>query len=316
MLLRRTPHHFLSVSALSIAQIRGLFARAAAYAEVTSSDNLRGQLVAPMFFQPSTRTRIGFESAALRMGATVAGFADANSTRCQEATEESFEDCIRTVGAMADVLILRHSGKDKAAYAASLMQTPVINAGDGSEHPTQALIDVFSMTHLSGRPIPELRVGLTGDLGNRCTRPLVKLLARLEAKEVVILTEGGRAIDAEVVDTLNSAGTKWRETEDSLDLLATCDIVSAAPRDTGFIRDPSRTYASEVTTMPESHVISADKIARTGSKALVMHPLPRRNEISTDVDYLPNAAYFRQVALSVPLRMAVLDHVLFEEFGS
>lgn len=307
---RRPPRHFLTVSSLSPRQITDLFASAAEHERAGTCDALRGRLVAPMFFQPSTRTRIGFEAAALRSGATVSGFSDPNSTRCQAATQETFEDCIRTVGAIADAIVLRHSTPGQAAYASSLVETPIINAGDGSEHPTQALIDAFAMTHLTGQPMTRLRVGLTGDLGNRCTRPLVLLLTRLEAREVVILRDDDRPIDAEVATTLVGSGVRWRETGDALDLLANCDVVSAAPRSTAFIRDPGKSYPPGETTTPDSHVISAEKIAKTRSKALVMHPLPRRNEISADVDGLPNAAYFKQVALSVPLRMAVLKDVL------
>lgn len=304
------PNHVLDVASLGMPSVARLLAAADGFVDRRPRDALRGLVVASLFFQPSTRTRIGFETAALRLGAGVTGFADPNMSRCQKATEETFEDCIHAVGAMADAIVLRHSDKGMARHAASLVGVPVVNAGDGDEHPTQALIDVFAMTRLTERPVDDLRVGLTGDLGNRCTRPLVRLLAGLGVREVAILTEEGRPVDAAVVSTLAESGVPFRTTGDLLDLLSSCDAVSAAPRDTTFISDAGRSYPADITTTPESHVISADKIARTRSRAKILHPLPRRNEISTDVDALPNAGYFRQMELAVPVRMAVLEHVL------
>ncbi len=305
--------HFVSVDGLNDHEVGDLLDRADGFVRTGSEPLLAGKVVSPLFFQPSTRTRIGFEVAAHRLGAAVAGFADPNSSRASAATQESFEDTIRTVSAMADLIVVR-SGYDRAGtVAASIASCPVVNAGDTQEHPSQALIDAFTMRHLLRddlhRDLPDARVGFTGCVANRCTTPLIKLLSRLKVRSMTFLVERGHVPNAEVTALASSRGTRVDYTENLSDLLETCDVISAAPRDTRFIKDASRTYSDDATTMPPDQVITADAIRRTRSKAFVMHPLPRRNEISTDVDHLPNAAYFRQVRYSVPLRMAILDHV-------
>lgn len=298
-----------SVDDLSANDIEAIFSGADRFRVTRRSDALRNWVVSPMFFQPSTRTRLGFEVASLRSGALVSGFSDPNTTRVQESTSETFEDTIRAVSAMSDLLVLRSGERDAARRAAAIASCPVVNAGDRDEHPTQALIDAYAMRALSGAPHAKLDVGFTGCVSNRCTTPLIKVLARLGVASMTFLLEPGREPEPTSLAEAERHGVRTRHVESLDTLLSECDVVSAAPRDTRFIRDPSHAYPAEATTTLPAQVIDAEAIRRTGSKALVMHPLPRRNEISTDVDYLPNAAYFKQVGLAVYLRMAVLERI-------
>ncbi len=309
----RNTNHFVSVDDLGDGEVSGLLDAADACHDERPRGALANTVVAPLFFQPSTRTRLGFETAALRLGASVAGFADPNSSRASAATQESYEDTIRTVSAMADLIVVRSGIDQGGRLAASLASCPVINAGDEREHPSQALIDAFTMRRLlredRGMSLDSAHVGFTGCTSNRCTTPLLKLLARLGVPRISFLVEPGRSPDAAMLAGLRTAGASVRVTESLDDVLADCDVVSATPRDTRFTRDATKAYEGDATAMPASHVITGDAIRRTGSRAFIMHPLPRRNEISTCVDHLPNAAYFRQVAFSIPVRMAIYARV-------
>lgn len=302
-------NHLVTLDSLDDHEVASILDAAAEFAGGRRDSALRGKVVSPLFFQPSTRTRLGFETAALRLGAHVAGFADPRTSRASEATKESFEDTIRTVSAIADVIVVRCGEERAGARAAEASSCPVVNAGDDREHPSQMLTDAFTMRSLLDKPLSEAHVGFTGCISNRSTRHVVKLLGRLGVARMSFLTEPGREPDPITLANAEAAGASVECTGCIDDLLSECDVVSVAPRDTGFTKDPSKPYDDAATLMPPTHVVSAEAIRRTRSKALVMHPLPRRNEISTDVDHLPNAAYFTQVAMSVYVRMAIYDYV-------
>lgn len=303
-------NHLVSVDDLDDRSIESIFLSATQFLAEPRGSDLKGRIVTPLFFQPSTRTRLGFEAAALRLGGSVAGFADGNTSRCQDATKETFEDSIRTISSIADFIVIRSGEPQAGRRAAQIASCSVINAGDSDEHPTQALVDCFTMRTLLEKPMREAHIGLVGCLSNRCTAPLIRLLARQRISRATILQADDAPLPTAAVSAFDAAGVRVDTATEIEELLAECDVVSVSPTDTTFVRDHTAISSEGARKGPLGHVITAEHIRRTGSRALIMHPLPRRNEIATDVDYLPQAAYFRQVALSVPLRMGVFVHVI------
>ena len=283
--------HLCSIGDLSDDEIRNILDQAARFqAEPHAQpDLLRGHIVATAFFEPSTRTRLSFETAALRLGAGVVGFSDGQNTSA--AKGETLEDSTRVLSGYADVLVLRHPEKGAAKRAAAVADVPVINAGDGTgEHPTQTLLDLFTMRqnlgHLRGR-----KIAVLGDLRyGRTVHSLVPALHRLGA-DVVQVPAAGLEFPTDVADipevTLEQAA-------------ATCDVLYV-----------TRVQKERMAEAPDRPIIlDRALLASTGSQAIVMHPLPRVDEVAVDLDDHPAAKYFEQARNGVPVRMAVLAHLL------
>ncbi|MFF0745852.1 hypothetical protein ACFYVL_36220 [Streptomyces sp. NPDC004111] len=314
--------HLVAVHDLDEAAVRGHFADADLIAALDPAEARRllvGRLLAVLFFQPSTRTRIGFEAAALRLGATVSGFADPSTSRSVDYIGESLEDTVAVVSELADVLVLRHFVAGAGRRAAAVSACPVVNGGDGSnEHPTQALSDTWVMT----RRLGDLRgavVGIVGDPGTRVLRSLVLTLALLRVGKILFLvppaaplrTGPGTGVlhttlPADLAAALRASGTAHDFCGDVLDLLAECDAVEMMPVDVpGLEADPA-SLAKKAAITPEQYRITAEKIRRTSSRALILHPGPRNDELHPGVDALPGGLYLDQVRESLHLRMAVL----------
>ncbi|MGB1585924.1 MAG: aspartate carbamoyltransferase [Thermoplasmatota archaeon] len=280
-----------SVDDLSDEQIRALLDQAEIYAQDPKAHRgvLEGHVIATAFFEPSTRTRLSFEAAALRLGAGVIGFSDGQNTSA--AKGETLADSSRVLGGYADALVIRHPEKGAAHVAAQHAGIPVINAGDGAgEHPTQTLLDLFTMR----RNLGELRgrtVAVLGDLRyGRTVHSLVPALHRLGAKAVQVPAPG-LEFPTDIADIPTV----------SLDeAAATCDVL--------YVTRVQKERMSEAPSQP----IMLDRalLERTQSKAIVMHPLPRVDELNVDLDAHPAAKYFEQARNGVPVRMAVLAHLL------
>ena len=285
--------HLCSIADLSNQEILGILDAADAYAK-----DLRGhaqalpdRIVAAAFFEPSTRTRLSFETAAHRLGAHVVGFAEGGSTSSVKG--ETLEDTIRVLCGYGDLIVLRHPQIGAARRAADVSSVPVVNAGDGAgEHPTQTLLDLFTMRRNLGR-LEDIRVAVMGDLRyGRTVHSLVPALHRLGA-DVVQVPAPGLALPQE------------------LDVLAVDLEDAAATADVLYVTrvQKERIPADQRDDGP-SLIVDGDLLRRTGSKAIVMHPLPRVDEIAVDVDSLESAKYFEQARNAVPVRMAVLGHLL------
>lgn len=280
-----------SVDDLSDDEIRHILDEAERYAADPKGHRgtLDGHVIATAFFEPSTRTRLSFEAAALRLGAGVIGFSDGQNTSA--AKGETLEDSARVLGGYADLLVLRHPEEGAARRAAAHAGIPVVNAGDGAgEHPTQTLLDLFtirrSLGYLKGQ-----KVAVLGDLRyGRTVHSLVPALNRLGAS-VVQVPAPGLEFPASIADV----------PETSLDeAAATCDVLYV-----------TRVQKERMTEPPkEPIVIDRALLERTQSKAIVMHPLPRVDEVNVDLDDHPAAKYFEQARNGVPVRMAVLAHLL------
>jgi aspartate carbamoyltransferase catalytic subunit len=303
--------HLLSTRALDLDDVDELCDRAAAYeAGLVSPGGAGGKSVALLFFQPSTRTRLGFETATVAIGAHPIGMEDMTASRSNARTGESLEDCAAVVSRLCDALVVRHHESGAAARMAARSQAPVINAGDGwNEHPTQALVDVFALRRGLGT-IAGKSIAFGGDPRGRTVRSLAQLLRFEAPKEIVFCPPPHHEVPADIVAALAEHQVRVRMIYDIRQALADCDAIMMAPYDMSDIGEPAASgYVSPKAT-PDSHTITAEKIEQTGSRTLIYHPLPRLDEINPDCDALPNAMYFEQVRLSKFMRMAVLHRIL------
>jgi aspartate carbamoyltransferase catalytic subunit len=271
-----------------------------------------GKAVALLFFQPSTRTRMGFEAATVALGASVIGVDDMAASRSNERSGESLEDCASVVSRFGDAIIVRHHEIGAAARMAAKSVKPVINAGDGwNEHPTQALIDIFALRRGLGT-IRGKSIAFGGDPRGRTVRSLAYLLRYEAPCEVVFCPPSYYDIPRDVLDIFAEVQIRCRLVTDISYALAECDAVMMAPYDMSDIGEPAGSGYISPKSTPLSHVVTAEKIVRSGSETLIYHPLPRHDEIDGSCDSLPNAMYFEQVRLSKFMRMAVLERFLTE----
>jgi aspartate carbamoyltransferase catalytic subunit len=289
--------HLTSIHDLSDGDIATLLDRAVAIEKDPKSVRhlLDGRVVCTAFFEPSTRTRLSFESAAQRLGASVIGFSDPATTSSSKG--ETLEDTVRMLNAYADLIVMRHPKEGTARRAAAVSTVPVVNAGDGpGEHPTQTLLDLYTMRKERGQ-ISGLTVGLVGDLRyGRTVHSLVPALQRLGAKAVAIPAPG-----LELPKPL-AGDVPTMSLEEAA---VSCDVLYVTRVQKERFAD-----AAEYEKVKDAFVVNADLLARTKSRAIIMHPLPRVDEINPDVDALPTAKYFDQARNGVPVRMAVLASLL------
>jgi aspartate carbamoyltransferase catalytic subunit len=275
----------------------------AALAAGKELDELRGKILATLFFEPSTRTRLSFETAMLRLGGRVLSVSEAKSTSASKG--ESLHDTIKTVEGYADAIVLRHPEVGAAEVAARATAKPVLNAGDGAgEHPTQSLLDLYTIRKEQGR-VDGLTISLVGDLKHgRTVHSLATLLAQYPVSFLFVSPHALR-MPREVVERVQAKGISVRETEDLRSALVQSDVVYMTRIQRERFADPA-----EYDRLKDAYVLTRATLGKAKPSLTVMHPLPRVNEISTDVDDLPGAAYFRQSANGVPVRMALLALLL------
>jgi aspartate carbamoyltransferase catalytic subunit len=303
--------HVLSASTLTIDDVDEFCALADDFETGAQPSHVAGRTIALLFFQSSTRTRMGFEAATVALGAHAIGTADMmSSSRSNARVGESIEDCAAVVSRLCDAIVVRHHEPGAAARMAAKSVTPVINAGDGwNEHPTQALIDIFAMR----RGLGTLRgksIAFGGDPRGRVVRSLVQLLRFEGPKEIVFCPPPHYQVPADVLSTITESQIACRTIPAIDHALTECDAIMMAPYDMSEIGEPATSSFVSPHETPAHYVIDREKIERTGSKALLYHPLPRFDEIDPSCDALPNAMYFEQVRLSKFMRMAVLDRLL------
>lgn len=269
-----------------------------------------GKTVALLFFQPSTRTRMGFEAATVALGASAIGVDDMSASRSNARSGETLEDCAAVVSRFCDALIVRHHENGAATRMAAKSLKPVINAGDGwNEHPTQALVDIFALRRGLGT-IRGKTIAFGGDPRGRTVRSLAYLLRYEAPREIVFCPPSYYDIPRDLLAILTDSQIRCRMVTDITYALAECDAIMMAPYDMSDIGEAAASGYISPKATPDTHVITPEKIARLGSKTLLYHPLPRHEEIHPACDELPNAMYFEQVRLSKFMRMAVLDRVL------
>ena len=268
----------------------------------TGSDMLRGKIMATMFFEPSTRTRLSFESAITRLGGTALGFSETKGTSVEKG--ENLADTVRVVESYADVLVVRHPLEGAARMAAEFAKVPVINAGSGAEeHPTQALLDLYTIRKEMGT-IDGLNIGLVGDLRyGRTVHSLAYAVSQYKAKLFLISPEILR-MRREVLEEVSKRITV-KETTSLGEHLKELDVIY-------MTRVQKERFAdlAEYEKVKGSYRLNAAELAKAKKNSIVMHPLPRVDEIEADVDATAHAKYFQQVWYGLVLRMSLLALVL------
>ena len=260
-----------------------------------------GKKLATLFYEPSTRTRLSFEAAMMNLGGNVLGFSSAASSSA--AKGESVSDTIRMISCYADICAMRHPKEGAPMVATRVSSIPVINAGDGGhQHPTQTLTDLLTIRSLKGR-LDNLVIGLCGDLKfGRTVHSLIKALARYEGISFVLISPEELKIPGYIrEDVLDAQNIPYKEVEHIEDVMPELDILymTRVQRERFFNEE-------DYIRLKDFYVLDKKKMTLAKDDMLVLHPLPRVNEISVEVDNDPRAAYFRQVQYGVYVRMALI----------
>lgn len=284
--------HILSVAEDMVPAARGSETRAL----------MAGNVMASLFFEPSTRTRLSFAAAMNRLGGRVIGFARPGGTSLQKG--ETLADTIRTVESYCDLIVMRHPQEGSARMAAKFAQVPVLNGGDGAgHHPTQCLLDLFTIKRERGT-IGDNKVALIGDLKyGRTVHSLAYALALFKADLTFIAPEQLQ-MPHEVVEECQELGASISSETDLGEAMEDMDVMYVTRIQKERFPDPE-----EYKKVAGIYTIDTDLLQHAKSDAIVMHPLPRVYEISPDVDETPAAAYFRQAFNGVPVRMALISLV-------
>ena len=259
-----------------------------------------GRILATCFYEPSTRTRLSFESAMTRLGGRVIGFSDAASSSASKG--ESVSDTIRIISCYADICAMRHPKEGAPMVAAEKSLIPVINAGDGGhQHPTQTLTDLLTIHSLKGR-LGGFTIGLCGDLKfGRTVHSLIKALVRYHDIKFVFISPEELRVPDYITDLLKSRNIPYEEVIRLERVMPQLDLLY-------MTRVQKERFFNEedYVRLKDFYILNADKMALAKKDMLVLHPLPRVNEISVEVDEDPRAAYFRQAQYGVYVRMALI----------
>ena len=269
------------------------------------ADVCKGKILATLFYEPSTRTRLSFESAMLRLGGSVMGFSSAESSSA--AKGESVADTIRTVACYADIAAMRHPKEGAPMVAAMKANIPVINAGDGGhQHPTQTLTDLLTIKTLKGK-LNNFTIGLCGDLKfGRTVHSLIKALSRYENVKFVLISPSElRVPDYIREEILMKNGIEFTEVERLESVIEELDVLY-------MTRVQKERFFNEADyiRLKDSYIVDNKKMANAKKDMILMHPLPRVNEISVEVDNDPRAAYFAQAKCGMFIRMALIMKLL------
>ena len=264
-------------------------------------DVCRGKILAALFFEPSTRTRLSFEAAMLRLGGAVEGFSDAQSSSSVKG--ESLSDTIRVVSSYVDVIAMRNPKEGAALLASRFSSCPIINAGDGGHfHPTQTLTDLVTIRELRGG-FENLTVGFCGDLKfGRTVHSLVQAMCRYKNNKFVFISPSELAIPEYIRESvLDASGVEYESVHRLEDIIDTIDILY-------MTRVQKERFFNEqdYIRLKDSYILDKEKMKLARPDMIVLHPLPRVNEIAPEVDDDPRAAYFRQVKYGMYARMALI----------
>jgi aspartate carbamoyltransferase catalytic subunit len=299
--------HVIESQQFSRPLLEELFSRARQIKEEPHhfSNHLRGRVMAALFYEPSTRTRLSFEAAMLRLGGSTMGTDNAREFS-SAAKGETLEDSVRIVSGYADVIVMRHYEQGAARRAAAVSLVPVINAGDGpGQHPTQALLDLYTIKDEIGR-VDGIKIAMVGDLANgRTVRSLTYLLSKFRETRIWFVAPPQVAMRDDIKEHLDEHHVSWSETQDLTAVLPQVDVVYQT-------RIQKERFADEAVYHQVRGVYRIDPaaLALMRRDAIVMHPLPRVDEIAPEVDSDPRAAYFRQARNGLLIRMALLDWLI------
>jgi aspartate carbamoyltransferase catalytic subunit len=273
--------------------------------EKKTDSSMKNKIMASLFYEPSTRTRFSFESAMMRLGGKVITTENAKEFS-SAAKGETLEDSIRVISSYADVIILRHSEEGASKRASLVSSIPVINAGDGpGQHPTQALLDLYTIQR-ELKKIDGINIALVGDLKHgRTVRSLAYLLGKYKNIKIYLVSPKGLKIGGDIKEYLDKHNVFYEETEDLISIIKIVDVVYQTR-----IQKERFESVKEYEKFKGCYKIDLQIVNQMKPKSIIMHPLPRVDEISTEVDNSPKAVYFKQAYYGLLIRMALLKTVV------
>jgi len=268
---------------------------------------LDGKVMALAFFEPSTRTRLSFQTAMIRLGGDVIGFSEVSTTSI--AKGETFADTVRMLDSYADIIVIRHRVEGAAQFAAEIAESPVINAGDGTRHhPTQAMIDLYTIRR-SFESIDGLSIGVLGDLKyGRAATSFIYGVSKYRLKKLFLISPPLLRARREVLEHLRTQGVRYEETNKLEDVISDLDVLYVTRIQKERFPDPA-----EYEKVRGSYRITISILKDARDNLIILHPLPRVDEIANEVDNTKHAKYFEQASYGVPLRMALLKLILAGE---
>jgi aspartate carbamoyltransferase catalytic subunit len=277
---------------------------AAEFEKKPNQDLLKGKVVASLFFEPSTRTRLSFETAISRLGGRIIGIADPGSSSVTKG--ETLHDTIKMVTNYADLIVMRHPLEGAARYAAEIATVPVINAGDGAnQHPTQTLLDMYSILKTQGR-LENLNIFMVGDLKyGRTVHSLLMAMSEFENQIFNFIAPEELLMPEEYKIHLKELGIRYFEHREFTDIINAADIIYMTRVQKERFSDPI-----EYEKVKNVYILREKMLRNTKPNVRVLHPLPRVNEIHTDVDKSDKAYYFEQALNGVFTREAIISHIL------
>lgn len=269
-----------------------------------NQDLLKGKVVATLFFEPSTRTRLSFETAISRLGGRIVGFADPGSSSATKG--ETLHDTIKMVSNYADLIVMRHPLEGAARYAAEVSGVPVINAGDGSnQHPTQTLLDLYSILKTQGS-LDNINIFMVGDLKyGRTVHSLLQALSQFDNPIFNFIAPQNLQMPVTYKMALKEKGIKYYEHEEFTDIIKEADIIYMTRVQKERFSDPI-----EYEKVKDVYILRNSMLENTKPNVKILHPLPRVNEIHTDVDASEKAYYFNQALNGVFTREAIIAHTM------
>ena len=268
-------------------------------------EKCKGKILATLFFEPSTRTRLSFESAMLSLGGGVLGFSSADSSSTQKG--ETLADTIKVVSSYSDIIAMRHPKEGAPIVAANNSNVPIINAGDGGHnHPTQTLLDLLTISQEKGR-LDNFTIGLCGDLKfGRTVHSLIVALSRYKNIKFVLISPKELKIPEYLKqDILDKNNIEYIETENLEESIGSLDVLyMTRVQKERFLNE------EEYVRLKDVYILDKEKLEKAKKDLCIMHPLPRVNEISTEIDDDPRACYFRQAEYGKYMRMAIILKLL------
>lgn len=293
----------ISIQDFSKEEILHILETAREFEKNRTQNILEGKVIACIFFEPSTRTRLSFETAVNRLGAKVIGFSDASNTSVSKG--ETLKDTIKMVSNYVDMIIMRHPLEGSSRYASEISSVPVVNAGDGAnQHPSQTLLDLYSIMQTQGR-LEGLDINMVGDLKyGRTTHSLLQAMSHF-GPEFVFTSPGELKMPVEYKDFLQKKGIKYTETASLEEHLNDCDILYMTRVQQERFTDPM-----EYEKVKNFYRLEASMLKNVRPNMKILHPLPRVCEIDQDVDDTPHAYYFKQAENGLYVRMAIISYLL------
>jgi len=267
-------------------------------------DVCRHKKLATLFYEPSTRTRLSFESAMLELGGDVIGFSEASSSSASKG--ESVSDTARVIECYADIIAMRHPKEGAALVAANAVDIPVINAGDGGHfHPTQTLTDLFTIRKELGR-LDHLKIGFCGDLKfGRTVHSLIEAMIRNDDVEFILISPDELKLPKYNKERLEAANAKWTETRSLEQAIPELDVLYMTR-----VQQERFFNEEDYIRLRDTYILDRSKLKNAKKDMIIMHPLPRINEISVEVDSDPRAVYFKQVKNGKDIRKALIMTML------